>query len=54
MDIIKYGNIVYRIYNFIIYYDDEDGNITNIKTYNENGAIVDMESNKIQINENNT
>ncbi len=28
----------------IIYYYDEDGNITNIKTYNENGAIVDVDS----------
>lgn len=30
----------------IIYYYDEDGNITDIKTYNENGAIVDVNKEK--------
>ena len=40
----------YRKYNkipqtdSIIYYYDEDGNVIDIKTYNENGEIVDIDS----------
>ncbi len=45
------GKLEYREYhrvpqtNSVIYYYDNNGNISETKTYSENGSIVDMQEN---------